>query len=232
MNAHNALGPWPLGAWHEEGAGFEGERRRHGASEWGAGISAITYSSRPESGVTGQDSGGRRAGGISARCPAGIRAGSAARRRGRSPHRLATQVGLHCGEPEAADASHRSTRDLLVRAGDSPPRGSRAAGRSAELSPLDDVTLARLTWLWLAYSIFALAAGGRRLPTVCPYRLITGHRCPLCGLTRSTHFLMRGQITTSFEQHRVGPLLYGGSALLLAWSWCSRSRNRCSFGDL
>lgn len=98
-----------------------------------------------------------------------------------------------------------------------------AAGRSRE-RPLDDVTLSRLTWLWLAYSIFALTAGGRGLPTVCPYRLMTRDRCPLCGLTTSIHSFMRGQISSSFEQHRAGPILYAGSAFLLASAWHSRWR--------
>jgi hypothetical protein len=102
----------------------------------------------------------------------------------------------------------------------SSPHQSHAVSRSGA-SWLDDVTLSRLTWLWFAYSIFALATGGRRLPTVCPYRLVTRHRCPLCGLTRSIHYLMRGQVSSSFEQHRAGPILYLGSALYLAWAWRS-----------
>lgn len=41
-------------------------------------------------------------------------------------------------------------------------RASQAVGR--EWPPLDDVTLFRLTWLWLAYSMFALATGGVGCP--------------------------------------------------------------------
>jgi hypothetical protein len=104
------------------------------------------------------------------------------------------------------------------------PQRSHPASRSCEWRLLDDVTLSRLTWLWLTYSMFALLIGGRRLPTFCPYRLMTGHRCPLCGLTRSIHTLMRGDISSSFEQHRAGPILYAGSVFLLASAWRSRCR--------
>lgn len=102
------------------------------------------------------------------------------------------------------------------------PQRSHAAGRSGGWPLLDNVTLSRLTWLWLSYSMFALATGGRRLPTACPYRLMTVRRCPLCGLTRSIHCLLRGQISSSFEQHRAGPMLYALSACFLAWAWYSR----------
>jgi hypothetical protein len=135
---------------------------------------------------------------------------------------------------------HRGATDSPVRADDSGLRGAfrLASGRALPMYPhqshvasgsgewqLDDVTLSRLTWLWLAYSLFALATGGRRLPTVCPFRLVTRHRCPLCGLTRSVHHLMRGQVSLSFEQHPAGPVLYLGSAAFLAWAWRSRCRD-------
>jgi hypothetical protein len=83
----------------------------------------------------------------------------------------------------------------------------------------DDVTLGRLTGLWLAYAVFALVAGRRRLPTVCPFRLLTGHRCPLCGLTRSVSSLLRGEMRRSFREHPAGPVLFAGSALFLAHAW-------------
>ena len=88
---------------------------------------------------------------------------------------------------------------------------------------LDDVTLARLTWLWLAYGGFALAAGQTRLPPACPFRLITGHRCPLCGLTRSVSFFLRGRLEPSFREHWAGPGLFAGSGFLLALAWSRRS---------
>jgi hypothetical protein len=83
----------------------------------------------------------------------------------------------------------------------------------------DDVTLRRLTGLWLAYAAFALVARRGRLPTVCPFRLLTGHRCPLCGLTRSVNCLLHGELRRSFREHPAGPVLFAGSALFLAHAW-------------
>ena len=31
-------------------------------------------------------------------------------------------------------------------------------------------------------------------PVACPFRVVTGLPCPTCGLTRTTHWLMRGDI--------------------------------------
>lgn len=95
------------------------------------------------------------------------------------------------------------------------PHGSLSGDRPA----LDRVTLSRLTWLWLAYGAFALVTGQRQLPSVCPFRLMTGHDCPLCGLTRSVNRFMRGQLRSSLEEHRAGAILYVGSGLLLAAAW-------------
>jgi hypothetical protein len=98
-------------------------------------------------------------------------------------------------------------------------RQPNAAGECREWRSLDEVTLTRLTWLWLGYGAFALVAGQRQLPPVCLFGLVTGHRCPLCGLTRSVNRLMRGHMRASFGQHPVGPILYVGSGLLLASAW-------------
>jgi hypothetical protein len=95
------------------------------------------------------------------------------------------------------------------------PHASRPGDRDA----LDRATLSRLTWLWLAYGAFALATGQRQLPSVCPFRLITGHGCPLCGLTRSVNRFMRGQVRSSLEEHWAGPALYVGGGLFLAAAW-------------
>lgn len=84
---------------------------------------------------------------------------------------------------------------------------------------LDRVTLSRLTGLWLTYGAFALATGQRQLPSMCPFRLVTGHNCPLCGLTRSVNRFMRGQLRSSLEEHWAGAILYAGSGLLLAAAW-------------
>ena len=57
--------------------------------------------------------------------------------------------------------------------------------------------------------------GGAFLP--CPFRSITGWWCPGCGLTRATHFLLNGDITTALRYHAfVIPVL-----LAITWSWAS-----------
>ena len=88
---------------------------------------------------------------------------------------------------------------------------------------LDDTTLNRLTWLWLAYTGFALTVERRRFPSVCPFRLVTGHACPLCGLTRSVAYVLHGRMRYALEQHPAGPVLFAGSGFFLAAAWLSRS---------
>lgn len=47
----------------------------------------------------------------------------------------------------------------------------------------------------------ALAAG----PTLCPFRLLTGLPCPLCGLTRSWVATMHGDLPTALTLNPFGP---------------------------
>jgi hypothetical protein len=115
-------------------------------------------------------------------------------------------------------ASQQVFSYALVRAGQQPY----VASQIKSWRSVDNATLSRLTWLWLAYGAFALVAGQRRLPSVCPFRLLTGHRCPLCGLTRSLNYFMRGKIPSSFREHPVGPILIVGSGFLFASAWRSR----------
>jgi hypothetical protein len=96
-----------------------------------------------------------------------------------------------------------------------------AARQSGRWGSLDDATLTRLTWLWLAYGGFALTAGQRGLPSVCPFRLITGHRCPLCGLTRSVNYFLRGSMASSLRAHWAGAIIFTGSGIFLASAWHS-----------
>lgn len=35
-------------------------------------------------------------------------------------------------------------------------------------------------------------------PVACPFRAVTGLPCPTCGLTRATHWLMRGDVARAF----------------------------------
>jgi hypothetical protein len=48
----------------------------------------------------------------------------------------------------------------------------------------------------------------------CPFRLVTGIPCPLCGITRGLAALVRADITTALQFHALSPLVLAGMA---AW---------------
>ena len=49
--------------------------------------------------------------------------------------------------------------------------------------------------LLIALGIVAAALPGiENGPVACPFRAVTGLSCPTCGLTRVTHWLMRGDV--------------------------------------
>lgn len=45
-------------------------------------------------------------------------------------------------------------------------------------------------------------------PVLCPFRIATGRNCPLCGLTRSTHELLRGHVRAALGYNALTPLLW------------------------
>jgi hypothetical protein len=45
---------------------------------------------------------------------------------------------------------------------------------------------------------------GASLPITCPFRLLTGLRCPGCGLTRAIVHLGRGEFAASWRSHWLG----------------------------
>ncbi len=57
-------------------------------------------------------------------------------------------------------------------------------------------------------SVGAVSLFGHRIPTLCMFRLLTGHRCPGCGLTRSFTFMGHGRVAEAFHLHVLGPALY------------------------
>ncbi|MEJ2886424.1 DUF2752 domain-containing protein [Actinomycetospora aeridis] len=55
------------------------------------------------------------------------------------------------------------------------------------------------------YVLAAGVAGRREGPVVCPWRRLTGHRCPACGLTRSIGRTSRLDLTGARAAHPAGP---------------------------
>jgi len=47
-----------------------------------------------------------------------------------------------------------------------------------------------------------------KMPPMCIFHMVTGHRCPGCGLTRSFTFMGHGEIVQAFRMHVLGPFLY------------------------
>jgi hypothetical protein len=53
------------------------------------------------------------------------------------------------------------------------------------------------------------------LPTLCPFKLLTGLPCPGCGMTRALIYCAHGDWHTALAFHPLGPLVFG--ALWLAF---------------
>lgn len=64
---------------------------------------------------------------------------------------------------------------------------------------------------WILCAAQAVSGVGEDL-VLCPFRLLTGHRCPGCGMGHAVVAAMRGSWGASFHHH---PL---GIPLLLIWT--------------
>ncbi|HZT66052.1 MAG TPA: DUF2752 domain-containing protein [Acidimicrobiales bacterium] len=65
---------------------------------------------------------------------------------------------------------------------------------------------------WLVYTRFFwhLQVLHATLPR-CPFLLITGHPCPLCGGTRSFAYLWQGDLGRSLALYPLGPILFAAT---------------------
>ena len=63
-------------------------------------------------------------------------------------------------------------------------------------------------WRWgaLALGVAALLAFSPPLLPVCGFRWLTGHPCPLCGLTRAMFALAKGHVGEALHWHALSPL--------------------------
>ncbi|MDD5303325.1 MAG: DUF2752 domain-containing protein [Elusimicrobia bacterium] len=80
--------------------------------------------------------------------------------------------------------------------------------------PLPFSVVAGAAWLLCAAQA-ASGVGGDLV--LCPFRLLTGHRCPGCGMGHAVVAAMRGDWAGSFHLHPLGiPLLAVWTAWLAA----------------
>ena len=63
----------------------------------------------------------------------------------------------------------------------------------------------------------------RTLTPPCPLRALTGLDCPLCGATRATHALVRGQFTTALDFNALYVVAVPVVAIAVGW-WVLRGR--------
>lgn len=68
------------------------------------------------------------------------------------------------------------------------------------------LAFACLGWAYLAYA-YTLGPVQFRGLTLCPFRLLTGWRCPLCGMTHSWNAALHGRWADAFASHPVAPLV-------------------------
>jgi hypothetical protein len=75
-----------------------------------------------------------------------------------------------------------------------------AASRLLELrGPRDDIALA-----------------GRRLPPMCGFRIVTGHRCPGCGTTRAFLYMFRLQPLNAMRANVFSPVTFALTTLAVS----------------
>jgi hypothetical protein len=53
-----------------------------------------------------------------------------------------------------------------------------------------------------------VALAGRRLPPLCAFRLLTGHRCPSCGTTRAFLYMFRLEPLNAVRANVFSPITF------------------------
>jgi hypothetical protein len=74
--------------------------------------------------------------------------------------------------------------------------------------------------LWLVYTrLFGPLSSIHATLPACPFFVITGHPCPLCGGTRAYAAMWQGDLAAAARHHPLGPALFAatlGAMLVLA----------------
>jgi hypothetical protein len=81
---------------------------------------------------------------------------------------------------------------------------------------------ASLTALAGLYALFAALGPVERAPALCPFWIVTKHQCPLCGVTRATRALSKGELRRALALHPLTPLLW--AAAIIGLSRCDANQ--------
>ena len=74
-----------------------------------------------------------------------------------------------------------------------------------------------LTAGWLVYTRFFVALRGAHLVLPpCPFLLLTGHPCPLCGATRGYGAVWRGDLDAAVRYHPLAPAFFVATVVAAA----------------
>ena len=78
--------------------------------------------------------------------------------------------------------------------------------------------------LLVALGVAAAALPGiEEGPVACPFRVVTGHPCPTCGLMRVTHYLMRADVSRAFAVNPFDTIFLMVCVPVLAALWVANS---------
>jgi hypothetical protein len=53
-----------------------------------------------------------------------------------------------------------------------------------------------------------VALAGFKLPPLCAFRLVTGRRCPGCGMTRGFLYMFRGDVRSAIRANHLTPVAF------------------------